>query len=60
VLENQRLLALDISLKAKPARWWGAHKETIQEWLSVNGYFLLDLAWNKGEIKCIGMMDKEH
>jgi hypothetical protein len=32
VLENQRLLALDISLKATPAIWWGAHKGTIQNW----------------------------
>jgi hypothetical protein len=32
VLENQRLLALDIVLKATPARWWGVHKETIQDW----------------------------
>jgi hypothetical protein len=32
VLENQRFLALDISLKATPARWWGAHKETIMDW----------------------------
>jgi hypothetical protein len=32
VLENQRLLALDIALKETPARWWGAHKETIQDW----------------------------
>jgi hypothetical protein len=31
VLENQRLLALDISLKETPARWWGAQKETIQD-----------------------------
>jgi hypothetical protein len=30
VLENQRLLTLDISLKETPARWWGEHKETIQ------------------------------
>jgi hypothetical protein len=33
VLENQRLLALDLALKATPARWWGAHKEII-----TNGY----------------------
>ena len=26
VLENQRFLALDISLKETPAIWWGAHK----------------------------------
>jgi len=32
VLENQRLLALDISLKATPARCRGVHKETIQDW----------------------------
>jgi hypothetical protein len=29
VLENYRLLALDLSLKATPTRWWGTHKETI-------------------------------
>jgi hypothetical protein len=32
VLENQRLLALDIALKETPARWWGAHKETVKDW----------------------------
>jgi hypothetical protein len=32
VLENQRLLALDIALKETPARWWGTHKEMIQDW----------------------------
>jgi hypothetical protein len=32
VLENQRLLVLDIALKATPTRWWGAHKETIKDW----------------------------
>jgi hypothetical protein len=30
-LENHRLLALDIALKETPARWWGVHKETIQD-----------------------------
>jgi hypothetical protein len=33
VLEKQRLLALDLSLKDKPARWWGTHKKSI-----TNGY----------------------
>jgi hypothetical protein len=28
---NQRLLALYIELKATPAIWWGAHKETIKD-----------------------------
>ena len=32
VLENQRFLALDLSLKDTPTRWWGAHKETITDW----------------------------
>jgi hypothetical protein len=32
VLENQRLLALELALKATPARWWGDHKETITDW----------------------------
>jgi hypothetical protein len=31
VLENQRLLVLDLTLKATPSRWWGEHKETITE-----------------------------
>jgi hypothetical protein len=32
VLENQILLSLDLTLKAIPTRWWGAHKETITDW----------------------------
>jgi hypothetical protein len=32
VMENQRLPTLDISLKATPARWWGTHKEKINNW----------------------------
>jgi hypothetical protein len=32
VSDNQRLLVLDITLKATPARWWGAHKQNIQDW----------------------------
>jgi hypothetical protein len=32
VLENQRLLALDIALKATLAIWWGAHKEIVKDW----------------------------
>ena len=29
MLENQRLLALDLALKATPARWWGVHKDRL-------------------------------
>jgi hypothetical protein len=32
IFGNQRLLSLDISLKETPSRWWGVHKETIQDW----------------------------
>jgi hypothetical protein len=32
VLENQRLLALDLALKDTPEIWWGAHKETVTDW----------------------------
>jgi hypothetical protein len=29
---NQRLPALYISLKSTPTRWWGTHKENINNW----------------------------
>lgn len=32
VLEPQRILALYITLKATPARWWGVHKKTLETW----------------------------
>jgi hypothetical protein len=32
VLENQRLLSLNIALKETPTRWWGTHKETVKDW----------------------------
>jgi hypothetical protein len=32
VLENHRFISLDLALKDTPARWWGAHKETITYW----------------------------
>jgi hypothetical protein len=32
VLENQRLLAHDLALKARPTIWWGTHKEKITDW----------------------------
>jgi hypothetical protein len=31
-VENQRLPALDISLKSTPAIWWGTHKEKNNNW----------------------------
>jgi hypothetical protein len=38
VLENQRLLSLDIALKETPARWWGVHKEQLRTGTNVSGY----------------------
>jgi len=32
VLENQRLLALDIALKSTRVIWWNAHKKNIRGW----------------------------
>jgi hypothetical protein len=39
VLENQRLLALDIELKETPTIWWGAQKETIKDWYQCEWLF---------------------
>jgi hypothetical protein len=33
VLVQQRLLALDESLKATPTKWWGTHKNNIADWM---------------------------
>jgi hypothetical protein len=30
---QHRLLAMDEALKATPARWWGAHKSNITDWV---------------------------
>ena len=32
LFEPQRVLALDVALKATPARWWATHKQTIHDW----------------------------
>jgi hypothetical protein len=29
---QQILLALDVALKATPARWWVSHKDNIRDW----------------------------
>lgn len=31
-MEPQRLSALDVALRATPARWWTAHKISINNW----------------------------
>jgi len=32
VTKCQRLLALNLALRATPARWWGTHKKNIGTW----------------------------
>ena len=32
VPENHHFQALDLALRATPARWWGAHKDSFDEW----------------------------
>jgi len=32
VVEPQILLALDVALRATPARWWTMHKVSINNW----------------------------
>jgi hypothetical protein len=32
ILEQQRLLALDVVLKATLAKWWVAHREGMKNW----------------------------
>ena len=32
VLTDQRIEAIDLVLKATPARWWQAHKDHITSW----------------------------
>jgi hypothetical protein len=61
VLENQRLLALDLALKATPARWWGAHKETITDWYQCKRLLRIRFdAEQKEKKKKKSMMDKGH
>ena len=47
VLENERLLALDLALKATPTRWWGTHKETITDWYQCK--WLLRIRFGAGQ-----------
>jgi len=32
IVEPQRLLAVEVALRATPARWWTAHKVSINSW----------------------------
>jgi hypothetical protein len=59
VLENQRLLALDIALKETPARWWGTHKETIQDWYQCKRLLHIRFGAEQGKIHCRNMMGEE-
>jgi hypothetical protein len=60
VLENQRLLALDIALKATLARWWGAHKETIKDWYQCKRLLCIKFAQNRKATSSRSTMDRGH
>jgi hypothetical protein len=60
VLENHRLLSLDIALKETPTRWWGAHKETIKDWYQCKRLLRIRFTQNRGAIRCRDMMDRGH
>jgi hypothetical protein len=60
VLENQRLLALDIALKATPARWWGAHKETIKDWYQCKRLLRIRFGAEQRSNQQQNMMDRGH
>jgi hypothetical protein len=47
VLENHRLLVLDMALKATPARWWVLTKRISITGINARGYYALDLAHNR-------------
>jgi hypothetical protein len=51
VLENHRILALYISLKATPSIWWGVHKETIQDWYQCKRLMCIRFGAEKGRNK---------
>jgi hypothetical protein len=51
VLENQRLLAMEISLKETPAIWWGAHKGTIHDWYQCKRLLRIRFGVEKGSNK---------
>jgi hypothetical protein len=49
VSDSQRLLALDITLKATPARWWGTPKETIKHWYQCKRLLLIKFGTEQKE-----------
>jgi hypothetical protein len=36
VLEQKRMLSIDVVLKVTPTRWWVAHREEIKDWSQCN------------------------
>jgi hypothetical protein len=58
VLGNQRLLSLDIALKATSARWWGTDKETIMDWYQCKRLLRIRFGAEHKKISNISMMDR--
>jgi hypothetical protein len=60
VLENYRLLALDIALKKTPTRWWVRTKKQSSTGTNVSNYCASDLVQNREATNYRDMMDKGH
>ena len=48
----QRLKALDVALRATPARWWVAHKQNIATWETCQRLLLIRVGEKPDEIEC--------
>lgn len=63
IVEQHRLLALDVALKATPTRWWVTHNQHIQDWSQRKRLMHIKFG-EKGEYvadKYIGLMSpKDH
>jgi len=60
VLENCRLVSLDIKLKETPARWVGHTKKQLRNSINVSNCYTLDLVKRREEMRCRDMMDRGH
>ena len=48
----QRLQALDVALRATPARWWDAHKKNIATWETCQRLLMIRFGDRPNGIEC--------
>jgi hypothetical protein len=60
VSNNQRLLALDMSLKDTPTRWWVRTKKQLRTGTNARDYCTLDSVQIRQAMRCRDMMEKGH